>query len=136
MMRDGMCSFELPNGKYCPAFAETDGLCEYHWSYENNLRLPYGEKSRQQQGRDSEKKQAKKYGARAHPMSGAGKIKDDASDEDWIYEYKDAVKTHTLSAAALNALLCRAEAQGKDAAYVIKFDNGVTMEGLLFHHDR
>lgn len=79
------------------------------------------QKTRQVEGRDSEKHQAKKHGARLHPNSGAGHIKDDASNEDTIFEFKDANKSHTLKATDLEGLFVRAVRQGKQAKYVILF---------------
>lgn len=80
-------------------------------------------KTRQVEGRDSEKRQAKRHGARLHPNSGAGHIKDDASNDDTVYEFKDAKKQHTLKASDLEALFRRSVRQGKDAAYVILFSD-------------
>lgn len=98
---------------------------------DNGLGLPYKPKTPQVKGRDSERKQAKVYGARVHPMSGAGSIKDDASNDEAIYEFKQANKTHVITASELDALFirgCRAE---KDAMYVVKFGNGIILEGRL-----
>lgn len=81
------------------------------------------QKTRQVEGRASEVKQAKKYGARVHPNSGAGHIKDDASTEEIIYEFKDSMKTHTLKGEELEALFKRAAQQGKEARYVILFNS-------------
>lgn len=78
-------------------------------------------RSRQMDGMATEKKIAKKKGARVHPRSGAGHIKDDASNESTVIEIKDAGKTHTLNAADLDGLFKRANAQGKDAEYVVYF---------------
>jgi hypothetical protein len=80
-------------------------------------------KTRQVEGRDSEKKQARRHGVRLHPNSGAGKIKDDASDEDRLVEFKDANISHTLNANDLDVLFRRAVAQGKEAQYIILFAN-------------
>lgn len=80
-------------------------------------------RSRQEEGLVTEAKIAKKRGARVHPRSGAGRIKDDASSEDFILEIKDANKTHTLKAADLDALFRRAVSQGKTPQYVIYFQS-------------
>lgn len=77
--------------------------------------------TRQVEGRKSEVRQAKKYKVRIHPNSGAGHIKDDASNENEIYEFKDVAKTHQLSGSALDGLFRRAVRQGKTAKYVILF---------------
>lgn len=79
------------------------------------------QKTRQVEGRDSEKRQAKKHGVRLHPNSGAGHIKDDGSNDECIYEFKDANKTHTLKGEDLDGLFRRAVRQGKEAKYVILF---------------
>jgi protein RecA len=80
-------------------------------------RLP----SRQQQGRVTEKQLLKKRGARVHPMSGAGRIKDDGSDDAYLFEIKDAVKSHTLNADDLWALFVRAVRQDREALYLVQF---------------
>lgn len=86
------------------------------------IELPWQpKKSRQQEGMASEKRAAKRHGARLHPRSGAGKIKDDASNEETIFEFKDVMKSHSLSGAALDALFTRATQQGKEARYVVHF---------------
>lgn len=75
----------------------------------------------QVKGRKDEKKMARERGARLHPMSGAGRIKDDASTDDVIYEFKSVKSTHTLSGKALLDLLLRSIKQGKEAEYVVQF---------------
>lgn len=94
------------------------------------IELPWDpHKSRQVQGMDSEKRQAKARGAKLHPRSGAGKIKDDASDADTIFEFKDVMKTHTLRGDALNGLFKRAAQQGKEAKYIVLFvEDGIEAE--------
>lgn len=77
--------------------------------------------TRQVEGRKSEVRQAKKHGARLHPNSGAGHIKDDASNAETIFEFKDVAKTHQLSGSALDGLFRRAVRQGKNAKYVVIF---------------
>lgn len=89
-----------------------------------SLGLPYdGLKTRQVQGRVSEKKMAKDRGARLHPMSGAGRIKDDASTEDVQYEFKNVMHSHSLRGKDLLALFKRAIRSGKEAVYVVHFDD-------------
>ena len=43
----------------------------------------------------TEAKILKERGALVHPNSGAGTIKDDGHDDDYVYEVKDARKTIT-----------------------------------------
>lgn len=90
--------------------------------------LPYSPHSRQVQGRRTEKQVAKELGARLHPNSGAGRIKEDASDEDYLYEIKDANKVFTLNAADLMTSFVRAVRQGKDSVWFIRFTNGIDAE--------
>lgn len=85
------------------------------------LNLPWKPRSRQMDGLASEAQIAKARGARVHPRSGAGKIKWDASDEETLYEMKDANKTHQLSGELLKRLHLAAIQQGKTAEYVIYF---------------
>lgn len=66
---------------------------------------------------------AKDRDARPHPMSGAGRIKDDASTETDQYEFKLANKSHTLKGADLYQLFVRAIRQGKEPKYVVYFDS-------------
>lgn len=87
--------------------------------------------SRSIQGRITEKKVLKRRGAKVHPNSGAGRIKDDGSDQERLYEVKDAVKTHTLKAEDLRSLRVRAAKQGKAAVYIVKFP-GFELECTIF----
>lgn len=94
--------------------------------------LPWQKRSRSLQGRQTEKQIAKSRGARLHPNSGAGKIKDDASSEDVIYEVKDANKSHTVKSVELDNLLRRAIGQGKEAQYVVYFrEHDLTMTCII-----
>lgn len=87
------------------------------------LDLPYEtNKSRQQKGRDAEKKMGQTFSARMHPMSGAGSIKDDASNDVAVFEFKNVLKTHTMNGKALKGLWRRATRQDKAAMYVIYFE--------------
>lgn len=71
----------------------------------------------------TERKILKKMGARQHPMSGAGRIKYDGSTEADLVEVKDANKSHTLKASLLNDLRVKATRQGKDAVYIVTFQD-------------
>lgn len=91
-------------------------------SVEERLGLPYRvNKTPQVQGRETEVRMARDRGARVHPNSGSGRIKDDASTEEVQYEFKEAQRSHTLHGAALLALFRRAVRMGKQAEYVIYF---------------
>ena len=70
-------------------------------------------------------------GAYVHPMSGAGRIKDDGHDDQNLYEVKTAAATHQISAVALSDLWTRAVQQGRDAIYMIEFGNGFTLTGIV-----
>ena len=83
--------------------------------------IPWPVRTRQKQGRVTEKEIAKKRGARVHPNSGALRIKHDASDEETLYEIKDANKTYTLSGKELLELWKRSAQQLKDPLFVIYF---------------
>lgn len=63
-----------------------------------------------------------------HPMSGAGSIKDDGHDDDYVYEIKDANKSFTLNAKDLSDMHTRAARQTRQARYIVKFANGITAE--------
>jgi hypothetical protein len=64
---------------------------------------------------------AKDRGARLHPNSGSGRIKDDASSDATRYEFKSVDRAHTLHGQALLDLFRRAVREGKEAEYVIFF---------------
>lgn len=81
------------------------------------------------QGRDTEKRLLEERGARVHPMSGAGSIKEDGSDEHLLYEVKDARKTFSLKASELKGTFVRAARQGKMGVWLVYFsDCDVTAE--------
>ena len=78
-------------------------------------------RSRQQEGRLTEKKIAKDLGARTHPNSGALRIKHDASDAETLYEIKDANKSYSLKADELHTLWVRSARESKEPVFIIKF---------------
>lgn len=65
----------------------------------------------------------KRRGAKLHPNSGAGRIKWDGSDDQFLIEHKDATKQHALKAGYLKSLFMSAVRQGKEPLYVIKFSD-------------
>ncbi len=67
-------------------------------------------------------------GAKLHSNSGAGPVKGDASDENNLYEIKDANLSHTLSSKDLETLWKNACNQGKDPHYVIYFSGGLVAD--------
>lgn len=83
--------------------------------------LPWQPATRQQQGGKTEQQIAKKRGARIHPRSGAGSIKDDASTDHEQIEIKDANKVYQLKGSELNTLLKRATQRNKDATFIVYF---------------
>lgn len=83
--------------------------------------MSWGPRSRQKMGELTERQIAKKKGARIHPRSGAGSIKDDASTDDVQMEIKDANKSYSLKGSELNTLLKRAIQRNKDAQFIIYF---------------
>lgn len=87
----------------------------------DSTRTKWSPPSRQQQGRSTEKKILRSIGARQHPNSGAGKIKEDGSTEEELVEVKDALKSFTLKAVDLNTSRRRAAQQGKQAMWLIQF---------------
>lgn len=91
----------------------------------SDLGLPYKPKTRQVQGRDTERTVLRRLGARQHPMSGAGSIKEDGSTDDELFEIKDANKSFTLAGAELLQSFKRAMQQEKEAVWIIRFANGI-----------
>ena len=90
---------------------------------EGTLGTNWKPRTRQTEGRVSEKKIAKSLGAKVHPNSGALRIKHDASDDETLYEIKDANKSFTLKAEDLNTIWVRATRENKEGVYVIKFNH-------------
>lgn len=78
-------------------------------------------RTRQQEGRYSEKAILKHYDARTHPNSGAGSIPFDGSTDDEIIEVKDAAKTFRLDLTYLRRLRAEAAKSGKQGVIVVKF---------------
>ena len=93
--------------------------------------LPWTVKTPQVKGIVDEKDMIKKMGGVRHPMSGAGSIKADGHDKDNLYEIKTANKTHTITGDALSKLFVWAAQQEKDAVYIVKFANGMKLEGRV-----
>lgn len=107
---------------------------------ELDLGMPWAAKTRQDDGRDTEKRLLKERGAKRHPMSGAGSIKDDGSThtvgaellEDEVFEIKDCVKSFRLSAKDLRKSFVNAVRQGKTSVWLIYFtDQNFTAEVRL-----
>ena len=94
----------------------------------NRLGLPYKPKTRQQDGAATETRILRERGARQHPRSGAGRIKEDGSTEDDLIEVKDANLSFSLKGADLLQTFVRATRQGKNGVWVIKFANGIEAE--------
>jgi hypothetical protein len=95
-------------------------------------KVPWEIPTPQEYGRQFEKAQAKKIGARPHVASGALGDKNDYSTPETVYEQKTTNKTHTIKGDDLNKLLQNALRQGKDAVYTIYFrDADVTIEGVV-----
>jgi hypothetical protein len=63
-------------------------------------------------------------GARVHPMSGAGRIKADGSDDDYLYEIKDANKSFTLKSDDLRFLYAEAVKQMRQPVMLVSFQHG------------
>lgn len=91
----------------------------------NPLGLPYNKHTPQVEGRRKEAVVAREKGLRLHPNSGAGSIKEDASDAETIVEIKTMNKSYTLNAAELMGTFQRAVRQGKDSVWIITFANGI-----------
>lgn len=86
--------------------------------------LPWSAATRQQQGLKAEAKILKDRGARQHPRSGAGSIKEDGSDDHNLYEIKNTrKKSFSLKALDLRTSFKRAVQQGKRSVWIIDFDD-------------
>ena len=94
---------------------------------EGTLGTNWKPRTRQSEGRQSEKRIAKKLGAKVHPNSGALRIKHDASDDETLYEIKDANKSFTLKAEDLNTLWVRAVRESKEPVFIVEYKHlGIT----------
>ena len=58
---------------------------------------------------------------KAHPNSGAGRIKFDGSNDDKVVEVKTAAKSFTLSQVYVLDLFRTAARQGKEAQLIVEF---------------
>lgn len=83
--------------------------------------IPFPATTPQERGRRYERRRAKEQGLRAHPASGAGHIKYDASDENRLVEYKTAASSYTINAKYVLAFYKRAVREGKDAMMELHF---------------
>ena len=92
---------------------------------DSGLGLPYVNRTPQEEGRRVEKKTLRSIGARQHPMSGAGRIKEDGSDEDNLYEVKWANRSFTLNSSDLRMSWQRAAREAKDSVWIVRFANGI-----------
>jgi hypothetical protein len=91
--------------------------------------LPWRSRSPQEEGIHQEKRWAKRNNKRRHPASGAGHIKNDCSDDEELVEIKTAKSTHTVNVKDIEALYRRGVQQRKRTTYVIRFENGLMIEG-------
>lgn len=92
--------------------------------------VPWEKDSPQKAGRRAEARAAKKAGARLHPMSGAGRIKQDYSDDQSVTEHKRASKSFTLKLSDVRDAHKNAALQGKTSEWVIEFP-GYTLRGTV-----
>lgn len=93
---------------------------------------PWNRRTRQEEGHHTEAALLKQRGAIQHPRSGAGAIKDDGHDDNYLFEVKDARKSYTLNGRDLRGLFVRAVRQDKTGCMLIFFsDLGFTAEVRL-----
>lgn len=88
------------------------------------VELPWNPVSPQKKGRRDEAKAAKRSGKRLHPMSGAGRIKGDYSDDEYVYEHKSVSKQFTLRLSDVKSLWKSSTKTGKVPVWVIQFPDG------------
>lgn len=94
--------------------------------------MPWSPATPQVEGRKAERQWAKDRGARLHSNSGAGPEKNDFSTDDTVFEAKNVKKTHTIKGSDLEKLFVGAAKQGKEAVYLIHFEEaGITLEGRV-----
>jgi len=102
-----------------------------HEDEEEHIILPWRPNTRQQQGRITEKKLIKAKGGRPHPSSGSGHIKQDGHNDHCLFEVKDALHSHRIMADELLALYQRGIRQGLIPTYMVRFSNGLILEGVV-----
>lgn len=99
------------------------------------LPVDHGNVSAFDAGRKSERQFAIRRGMRAHPASGAGPIKGDASDDDSVVEFKlvnPGTKSHQVSVSQVLDTIRAAELTGREAFYVIHIpEHNITIEGRI-----
>jgi hypothetical protein len=61
---------------------------------------------------------------KVHPNSGAGHIKHDGSDDEFLVEVKDARKSYTMKSTELRELTTRAIRQSKLPMFLVYFIDG------------
>jgi hypothetical protein len=83
--------------------------------------VPWRRSTPQQRGRNREKPVLKELGAKPHPMSGAGRIKGDGSDEYVLYELKEASKSFNLSRALVQMMWNAGARQHKEPVIIVDF---------------
>jgi len=90
------------------------------------IELPWSPETPQKKGRRDEAKAAKRSGKWLHPMSGAGRVKGDYSDEEVVYEHKSVNKQFTLKSVDIQSLWKASTKTGKVPVWVIEFPDGYT----------
>ena len=107
-------------------------------NHEGLVKPPWKERTRQQDGRVTERRILTDRGAYVHPNSGAGDIKDDGHDDMYVYEVKDTdAKTFRLIGKELKTTYVRAVRQGRLAMWLIHFNKlGFTAEIRLVPNGR
>ena len=93
--------------------------------------LPWKTDTRQVQGRNTERRLIKESGGVVHPSSGSGPIKDDGHTDETLIEVKDAIHVHRIIADDLLALYQRGIRQRLIPTYVVRFANGLILEGTI-----
>lgn len=93
--------------------------------------LPWKPDTRQQQGRNTEKRLITEMDGVVHPSSGSGHVKDDGHSDDHLFEIKDAVTIHRVDVRELMALYHRAIRQNRVPIYMVRFAGGIILEGTV-----
>ena len=86
-------------------------------------KVPWKPRTRQQQGRKTEKDVLTARGAMVHPMSGAGRIKQDGHDDTSLFEVKDARNIFSIHLNDITELWVRAVRQGLEPVLLVEFED-------------
>lgn len=100
------------------------------------IEMPWRKTTPQVAGRKAEAAAAKRDGAKLHPMSGAGRIKGDYSDDSYVYEHKSVGKQFTLKGSDIASLWRTSTRTKKVPIWIIEYPGGYTATITVSYNPR